>query len=374
MTNIEISAPELSKALKIGAAIVSGNEHAPVLNNMRLSVEKGRASLAFSDLNLWLSTSVPATADAITATTIPAALFSKAAAAIEADTLALKINDKRATLSGGRAPFNMPTLPADGFPSLPESDEPEEVSIIIAGELADAISAVAYAAPGDGIMHVQAIHFEACASDEIELATYDGKRMALDQVHNHGAKPEPFNLPLKAAQALLRLCQNAPAAEVRFHVTERLAHFTCGDWQMQSALAKPDFPKYQKLLSTTDKPSLQFDPRTMERALGRLAIMADGKTEAVRFGLTRDKITLSLANHKTGEASEEVPAFYEGEEAQLGYRLGYLRDAIRNLPGDTVEMFLDRFEESPGHMATRAIFDSFDPKSSSRHFVGPYAI
>jgi DNA polymerase III sliding clamp (beta) subunit (PCNA family) len=81
-TLITTARAPLSKALKHGASLIesSGIE---VLSNACLSVARGQMDLTFTDMSIWLTTSLPAKADAITATTIPAQLLSKAVDALE---------------------------------------------------------------------------------------------------------------------------------------------------------------------------------------------------------------------------------------------------------------------------------------------------
>jgi DNA polymerase-3 subunit beta len=195
---------------------------------------------------------------------------------------------------------------------------------VAADELGTALATVSYASPPDGFVHVQTVHFAMSGNDAIDVAAFDGKRMAVDQVFSKGAGFEDaFSLPLKTANTLAKLCAEAPGTEIRFFVGERAAVFEVGDWRLRAKLADARFPNYGPIIDERSRAPVYFDPRNLERALSRLALLADNKTDGVRVELAEDLITLTLANHKTGEGSEEVSVAYGGAEEACGFKLSY---------------------------------------------------
>ncbi len=82
MTVITAQRSALAVVLRHGTVVVEkGN--IPILNNVRIAVSRGQASLTFTDTSLWFSTAIAADADAITVTTLPAALLKGAVDSME---------------------------------------------------------------------------------------------------------------------------------------------------------------------------------------------------------------------------------------------------------------------------------------------------
>jgi len=367
MTKITINRAALANALKHGASIVE-KTGVDVIGNVRLGFGKGQAALVFTDLSLWLTTNIAADADTITVTTLPAQLLSRAVDAMEGSEVTLEISagSARATLSCGRATFKLPVIAADQFPTLPDSEWPEP-ALVNASLLGDALASVAYASPAEICNWPQAIFFDLIDGD-INLVAQDGRRLAHAALINEGNEIGGFGLPIKAARILSRLCAEKGAGDAKISATERMASFSVGNWDVTTKLIEGQVGRYADVVAERQGDPVWFDPREMERALGRLALISDQYAHGVRLELGADKVTLSLVNQKAGEATEEVPVAYEGEPQTVGYSLPYMRDALRNIPGDDAEMFI----ASP---VKRALITARHPANGgSTHLIGPFAV
>jgi DNA polymerase-3 subunit beta len=369
MTIIIANRQTLAAALKHGASIVE-KSGVDVVNNARLSVQRGQLALMFTDLSLWLSTSIAVEADAITVTSIPATLLSRAVDAMEGTEARIEVsaNAASASISSGRAKFKLPIIPGDQFPAVPAEDlaacKPATVSVKAIGE---ALASVAYAAPSEICNWPQAVFFD-LADGEFNLVAQDGKRLAHAAISNDGEEIPGFGLPMKAARVLARLCADVGTGDVSIAATDRLASFSVGNWLLVTNLIQAKVGRYADVVDERAGDPIMFDPRAMERALGRLSLISDQYAQGVRFELQADKLTLSLANQKSGEATEEVPVAYEGEPQTLGYSLTLMRDALRNIPGDDAEMFVSL-------PVKRALLTARHPANGgSTHLIGPFAV
>lgn len=366
MTSIEAPLTLTAKILALGSAIVSPSPSAPVLSNVRLSVSKGEAAFTFTDLQMWLSTSLPVDADAITVTTLPAGLLARAVGAMEGSSLKLEVNAERAIARGGRARFNLPLLAADKFP-MPPATVAGEPMILSASACARALSAVSYCA-GDNILHPQSVRF-IVADGEVAVASFDGNRLGLDRLQHTGEGVDSFSITTKAAKALVSICAAAPEHDLRISLGDRFAEFQCAAWSLRAQLADDKFPSYAKVIDAFEDGCTAFQcvAKDLDRALGRLQLLADKHSEAVKFDLTADKLSLSLVNQKIGDASEELPIASDGEPLTAGFRLSFVRDALRGIAGDQVEFCIDGEKRGLLRPLDRAA-------STSVHFFGPYKL
>ena len=64
--------------------------------------------------------------------------------------------------------------------------------------------------------------------------------------------------------------------------------------------------------------------------------MSRERTNAVRFDLEHNKITLISINPDVGEAREEIAAQYKGEPISIGFNVRYVLDAIQTMDGNSV--------------------------------------
>ena len=72
----------------------------------------------------------------------------------------------------------------------------------------------------------------------------------------------------------------------------------------------------------------------------RVATIATEKTRAVKMGLDKDKVTLTVTSPDNGTATEEVPAEYSSDGFEIGFNAGYLKDILNQIDADMVEIHL----------------------------------
>ena len=63
-------------------------------------------------------------------------------------------------------------------------------------------------------------------------------------------------------------------------------------------------------------------------------------TRAVKIGVDRDKVTLSVTSPENGVATEELAADYGSDGLEIGFNARYLLDILHEIEGDSVEVHL----------------------------------
>jgi len=362
---IRFNRQQLADAMKQGQLVSDGPDGA-VSTGVRMSIAKGAASLVWTDMSLWLTREVAASCDAITACSVPADLLARSASGMIGEELTIRTGDGKAQVSCGRSRLSLPLNVADFFPMPPKIAKGEQ-AVVKARDLFEALDSVNYFDPDDIGSSVGAVNFRfRLSSGDVCLASYSGVRLAADVITNTGADLPEFNLPLKAADVLTRLCKRAPDADCSISATDKLAQFEVSDWVLTAALHHQGFIDYAKLIDEQSEHPVMFDPRELANACSRLSVASDKYSKVVRLDLTTDKITMALTNPKIGEASEEVPAAYDGPPQTLGYNVAFLREALRHVPGDDAEMHI-------GREVKRARITPRD-RMGATHIIGPMAI
>src|SRR3546814_18131646 len=71
-----------------------------------------------------------------------------------------------------------------------------------------------------------------------------------------------------------------------------------------------------------------------------LSTIASDKTRAVKVGLDKDRITLSVTSPENGTAAEELAAGYDSDAMTIGVNARSLRHSLGQVDGDSVELHL----------------------------------
>ena len=124
------------------------------------------------------------------------------------------------------------------------------------------------------------------------------------------------------------------ASKIRFTVSGE------GGVVLTSKLIDGTFPDYNRVIPTGNDKLLKVDPRLFFEGVDRVATIATEKTRAVKMGLDKDKVILSVTSPDNGNAAEELEAEYGSEGFEIGFNANYLKDILGQSDSDTVELHL----------------------------------
>src|SRR6187402_869765 len=129
--------------------IVERRTTIPVLSHILLKTAGKSLQLAATDLDVSLTSSVPAEIEREGALAVQAKKFTEIVRSVVADEVRLKVEDERTLLvQAGKARFRMHGLPAADFPSLPtvEGKPKMEISLTVIRRL---VSKILFAVSGE---------------------------------------------------------------------------------------------------------------------------------------------------------------------------------------------------------------------------------
>ena len=79
-------------------------------------------------------------------------------------------------------------------------------------------------------------------------------------------------------------------------------------------LLDAEFPDYRQVIPTHPKRQITVKRSQIQDSLRRVSILSSEKTRGVKFQFNRDFLELSSYNPEFGEAKEELPVEYKGED------------------------------------------------------------
>jgi DNA polymerase-3 subunit beta len=340
----------LLRCLSHVQSVVERRNTIPILSNVLIEASTdGAVKVMATDLDLQVvETMAAVSVEAAGAVTVSAhLLFDIARKLPDGSQVSLETADNRMAVKAGRSRFSLPTLPRDDFPMIVEGDLPTsfEVQAKVLAELIDrtrfAISTEETRYYLNGIfLHV---------SDEdrpvLKAAATDGHRLARYTIARpDGAEGMPdVIVPRKAIAELRKLLEETLDSNVEIDLSASKIRFTLGGEGgvvLTSKLIDGTFPDYSGVIPTGNDKLLKLDPKSFFEGVDRVATIATEKTRAVKMGLEKDRVTLSVTSPDNGTAAEELPADYSSDEFEIGFNANYLKDILSQVEGDTVELHL----------------------------------
>ena len=344
----------LLKGLSHVQSVVERRNTIPILSNVLIEATAdangvGGLKLMATDLDLQINETVAAAVDQPGATTVSAhTLFDICRKLPEGSQVSLAAADGKLTIMAGRAKFQLGTLPRDDFPVIAEGELPVSFELG-ADALKKIIDKTRFAISTEetryylnGIfLHVSDDGGPGGATPVLKAAATDGHRLARYTIPRpDGAEGMPDVIVPRKCVAELRKLLDEVDGSVGVSLSPTKIRFDLGQALLTSKLIDGTFPDYSRVIPTGNDKILKIDPRSFEDGVDRVSTIATEKTRAVKMGLERDKIVLSVTSPENGTAAEEVPGDYAASGFEIGFNSRYLLDILGQLEGDTIEVHL----------------------------------
>jgi DNA polymerase-3 subunit beta len=101
-------------------------------------------------------------------------------------------------------------------------------------------------------------------------------------------------------------------------------------------LLDAEFPDYRQVIPQKGKHQIRMKRSQVIESLRRVSILSSEKTRGVKFHFGQDFLELSTFNPELGEAKEELPIDYRGEELSVGFNSRFILEVLNIMNSDDV--------------------------------------
>ena len=335
---ITVAKDELVAKLGVVSRAVSSRGTVQVLSGILLSAEGGTLSLAATDMELSLRTTLEAQVEGDGAVVIPGKLLVDLARLLPDSeaTIEYRPDEGVAHVTSGSASYRLNTYAAEDFPRLPAVEA--QLHAIDRDALLETVDRVARSASRDESRPVLTgilVRFEA---GKLVMVATDSYRLSVKETELGGDAPElEAIIPARALQELSRLATGADTIELGVH--ENHVVFGTGDAWLTTRRIDGQFPNSRQLLPETFEVELTVARAELGDVVRRVSVMAQ-RNSPLRLRFAEGELTVSAQTQDVGEAKESLPVPYSGEEFVIGFNADFLRDGVDSIAGDDVQVKL----------------------------------
>jgi DNA polymerase-3 subunit beta len=334
---LNVARDELVAKLGLVARAVSTRGTVQVLSGILLSAEGGTITLAATDMELSLRTTLDAQVDGDGAVVIPGKPLVELARLLPETDVTIEYRPAEGTVQIVSGPYNsrLNVFNAEDFPRLPTIDA--QLHSIDREALLETVDRVARSASRDESRPVLTgilVRFEA---GKLVMVATDSYRLSVKETQLGESAPE-----LEAiipARALTELSRLAGGDSVELGVHENHVVFGTGDAWLTTRRIDGQFPNYRQLLPDTFEVELTLPKAELADVVRRASVLAL-RNSPLRLRLAEGELTISAQTQDVGETRETMPAAYSGEEFVIGFNAEFLRDGVDSIVGDDVKMKL----------------------------------
>ncbi len=333
-------------AVAAAARAINPRSPLPILSHLLIEASRGTVKLTATDLDVGLSIVVEADVQIEGALTCPARLMQEIVSKFPAGRVELKALDEgRMQLSCGSSKFELSTLPAEEFPTLPSLDETSSAQLP-QSSLKSVIKQVAVAAASSNdesraVMTGISIGLE---EGELTLVATDGRRLACArksvEVPLVGEEQLNVVVPARALIELGRLIGSD--GDVSLRVGRSQAFFSFDSTSLHCRLLEGRFPDYTKVVPTSFDRTCRLGREEFISGLKRMLVVAQERRSPhlIRLKFSEDTLHLSANTPDLGSGDERVPVVYEGDPLTIGFNGKYLVEGLSVLDSEEVQFDL----------------------------------
>ena len=333
-----ITREKLHEGLGAVAASVPTKTTLPVLANILVEASKEGLSLSGTDLDISVSTTIPASVDQEGATTLPARKLVEIVKELPSASIRFTSSgEQRVQIECGRSKFKLLGLGRDEFPAFP-TVKFEGGWRVTARELQKLISHVAFAASTEESRPILNGVLWELRPDRMRMVATNGHRLARMDVpaSGQGGSQADLIIPPKALEQIRRLFNGDE--EIEIAKSDNHLGFRSATTQVLTRLIEGPYPNYEQVIPRENDKSLTADKAALAAALRRMSIVASDQTHRIRMAFTNGACKLSVQTPDLGEAQEELAVAYEGDTLEIGFNAAYLLEILKFMPTDEVRM------------------------------------
>jgi DNA polymerase III subunit beta len=333
-----ITREKLHEGLGAVAASVPSKTTLPVLANILVEASKDGLKLSGTDLDISVSTTIPASVDQEGATTLPARKLVEIVKELPNAAIRMSSSgEQRATIECGKSKFKLLGLSRDEFPAFP-TVKFEGGWKVAARDLQKLIGHVAFAASTEESRPILNGVLWELRADRMRMVATNGHRLARMDVptSGQGGGQADLIIPPKALEQIRRLFGGDE--EIEIGRSDNHLGFRSTTTQVFTRLIEGPYPNYEQVIPRENDKSLTADKAALAAALRRMSIVASDQTHRIRMAFTNGACKMSVQTPDLGEAQEELAVAYEGDSLEIGFNAAYMLEILKYMPTDEVRM------------------------------------
>jgi DNA polymerase III subunit beta len=332
---------ELVEGIQRVQGAVGTKSSLPILSNIMLESKDNTLKLTATDLDVAISSSVPAKVEEPGVITVPAKRFIdiiKESTSSQEIHIQVKKN-YQVRIDSAKSYFKLVGLPKDEFPQVPSFSSENAISLP-QNLLREMIRLTAFAMSRDEARYILNGILFSFTPKTLKLVATDGRRLAMidREIKNTKGFKRDIVIPTKTIQELNKLLGDD--GEVEFNLKNNQLQFKVQSTVITSRLIEGEFPNYEQVIPKKTKEQLLIDTQKFLSATRRANIFTSQESQSIKIDLMKNRMVISKNTPDVGEVKEEIDTPYDGSNFTIGFNPTYLIDVLKNIDEEQVKFEL----------------------------------
>jgi DNA polymerase-3 subunit beta len=346
--NVTLRREDLEFGVRTVSHALPGRTAMPALAGIRFVTLNGEVEFAATDLERAIRCRVPANVEERGRAVLPGQVLSQLVGRLpEVVDVRMESADSQVRLTCGPATFELPVLPAEDYPNLPEPTS-DPLGQIPTPQLLQAIAQTAFAA----LKASETTRLALTGVDIVlkeggaKFAATNGYRLAIKRVPILGLSEKfegSFLVDAGILTDLQRVLSGIVADTTTIYAEAGQIHFQAGPVTFSCRLIQEQFPDFERVIPKDNQIGLFLPREEFLETLRRTELFAAEESGAVTLRATAQATALevSAASRERGKSREVVELLRPPARGiEIAFKAEYLIDALRRMESDQVALWL----------------------------------
>lgn len=332
---------ELSEACQNVQRAASTKTAIPAIEGILMVAKDGTLTLTGYDLEMGITTSIPAKVEEEGELVLNAHMFSETLRKLPASTVSI-FSDQRniAAIACGEFESTLIGISAEEYPDLPSVSGGYPITIsqeILKDMVRKTIFSVSVK---DSKIVYTGVKFE-IEENHIRLIAVDGVRLAIRNENiDYSGEVLSFIVPAKTLSEVVKLMKDGDE-NVTISVGKRHIIFELCGYQIISRLLDGEFLNYKAAIPSATKTVIHVNTKSFIESIDRTSLIITDKIKSPVKCVFEDNLIKISSITSLGTANDKISAQIEGENCTVGFNNKYMIEALRVCDTDEVRIMLN---------------------------------
>jgi len=325
-----------------------------ILANVLITTENDAITLAASDLEIAIRTTIGAEVFEPGSITLPARKLFEVVR--ESDSEFISIEEREncwARIVAETSKYNLAGIPADEFPVFPEYTE-ETMVLFPSDYIREMIDKTIFsvAAEGESQFTLSGVLVESDENDSgsqvLRFISSDGQRLTVMEKETESSLggfdfSSPVIVPKKGLQEIKKLCESTGEIKLGFQGKQVVTR--SDNSVMVIRLINGEFPDYRNILSMIEKNNfMTVNREVLHDSVKRMNLFSEDRFNLIKFEISKEILNLSSESADIGNANSKIDISYLGDNITVGFNGKYFIDVLNVLESETIKIYINSSE------------------------------
>jgi DNA polymerase-3 subunit beta len=354
----------LLKEISIAQEIISSKNAISILSNIYLEAEENTLLIRATDIKVNLETRIPIEVKEKGSATVYGEKFLSILGSIPDGDMEFEQHDVNITIkpAAKKIKFQLRCIASEKYPEFPAFKK-ENIFEMPIRDFKDMIIQTVFAVSDDETRYFMNGVFLKKEEDKLIMVATDGRRLAYIEkiVGEKVSNFEGIIIPPKILTILLK--RSGDEGFLGISITDKMIFFQFGLYYLSSVLIEGQFPNYQRVIPESQSYSFTVNRLETLEAIKRVSLLVEQKSHRVYMGLAPGVMSIYSEESDIGNAKEDIPCKYDGEEISIALNYWYIEEPFKVISNEEIIIY---FTE-----ASRAITIKPVPEKDFFHIVMP---